>query len=288
MEKIDALIIGAGPAGITSAIYLKRSNIKNIVVFNNSEGSLEGDHIIENLYGFESISGKDLYEKGIKQAERLGISVINENVIHVNYLWDTDEIEVVTTKNKYIGKSLVFATGKKRATLKLEGIKELEGHGISYCATCDGFFYKNKDVAVIGSKDFAFNEYDYLSNIVGNITLLTNGEKIETSRNVINSKIVGICRDFGKIKVDFGDGNNLLVDGIFMALGNASSVDFARQLGINITPTNDILVDQNCKTNFDNIYAAGDCTGGILQISKAEYQGMVAGMELAKYLRGRK
>ena len=288
MEKFDSIIIGAGPAGIMSAIYLYRSNIKDICVFSLGPGALKNAAEIENLYGFEKISGEELFNKGIAQAKKLGISVKEEIVTHITYLWDSEEIEIKTDKGEYLAKSLVFATGKKRNSLNVKGVKELEGNGVSYCATCDGFFYRKKKVAVIGHKEFAFNEYDYLANLAGEITLLTNGENLETSRNIDTRKLKELKEENGQIKVIFQDDNYIVVDGVFVALGNASSTDFARQLGIEISENNDIIVNENCQTNISNIFAAGDCTGGILQISKAEYQGMIVGMKLGNYLRGKK
>lgn len=285
METFDVIIIGAGPAGISAGIYLKRSNVNNIVVFDNASSSLDGNYKIENLYAFESISSKELKERGIEQAKALGIGVKNENVVHVDYNYETSEIMVTTTDNIYKAKSLIFATGKKRISLKIEGLKELEGKGVSYCATCDGFFYRKKDVVVIGSKDFAINEYNVLKNIARSVTLCTNGEVFNGGFDYENRKIIKIGRENDKVALTFEDGTILYVDGVFIALGNASSSDFAKQLGIEMNANNDIIVDKNCKTNYENIYAAGDCTGGILQISKAEYEGMIAGMEVGKYIR---
>lgn len=286
MEKIDCIIIGAGPAGIMAGIYLKRSNIKNVVIFDNGDSSLEkADSKIENLYGFQLISSKELFLKGKAQAEKLGLKIINENVVHVDYDFNTNDVVVSTPSNIYFAKTLLFATGKKRQSLNIPGIKELEGRGISYCATCDGFFYRKKDVVVIGSKDFAIREYDFLKNIAHSVVLCSNGEKADVDFDYENRKIIEIRKDNDKIIIVFDDKTELYVDGAFIAIGNASSSDFAKQLGINISENNDIVVDQNCKTNYDNIYAAGDCTGGILQISKAEYQGMISGMEIGKFLR---
>lgn len=285
MEKYDSFVVGGGPAGITAAIYLKRSNFQNVLVFNNPEDLLSGNYVIENLYGFESIGLNDLRIKGLEQAKKLGLEIKEENVIHIDYNYETSEVKIVTNKGEYLGKSLIFATGRKRIAPKIEGLKDLEGKGVSYCATCDGFFYKNKDVCVIGNKDFALNEYNYLKNIVKNIVLLTNGEKPIDSVNSIDKKISKIVKEDKKIYVKFSDDSTLVVDGVFIAFGNASSSDFAKQIGISQDLQGNIIVNERCQTNIENIYAAGDCTGGILQIAKAEYEGMVAGMEVSKYLR---
>jgi thioredoxin reductase (NADPH) len=285
MEKYDSFVVGGGPAGITAAIYLKRSNFQNVLVFNNPEDLLSGNYVIENLYGFESIGLNDLRIKGLEQAKKLGIEIKEENVTHIDYNYETSEVKIVTNKGEYLGKSLIFATGRKRIAPKIEGLKDLEGKGVSYCATCDGFFYKNKDVCVIGNKDFALNEYNYLKNIVKNIVLLTNGGKPIDGVNSIDKKISKIVKEDKKIYVKFSDDSTLVVDGMFIAFGNASSSDFAKQIGISQDLQGNIIVNERCQTNIENIYAAGDCTGGILQIAKAEYEGMVAGMEVSKYLR---
>ena len=185
-------------------------------------------------------------------------------------------------------KTLIFATGNKKNTPKIKGIKELEGKGISYCAICDGFFYRNKNIAVLGSGKYAISETNELINLAKEITILTNGEKAPEIRadNVkIDTRKIKEVRGEDKVEeVEFEDNNKLKTEGIFVAQGVAGSSEFAKKLGI-ITKNDKIIVDENMKTNIKGIYACGDCTGGLLQISKAVYEGTKAGLEVIKYLR---
>lgn len=288
MEIKDLIIIGAGPAGINAGIYAKRSNVSSILIFNDDTSSLDSDIKIENFYSRELISGKELKQLGINQARRLGIEVIDESILHIEVDYSNFNIKVTSKENTYQAKALILATGRKRISLNLSNIKELEKEGVSYCATCDGFFYKNKKVGVIGAKDFALNEYNYLKNIVSDIKLLTNGEDFSSENYKYEKlKISSINKniDTDKLKISYSNGVTETFDGLFIALGNASSSDFAKQLGIALDSQNNIMVDENNKTNYKNIFACGDNTKGQFQISKALFEGMKAGTAASKYLR---
>ena len=285
----DVIIIGAGPAGVTAGLYTKRANLNTAIIYKD-ESSLEKTELIENYYGFEDgVSGKELYEKGIEQAKNLNIDVKNEEVVNIQIV--NDGFNVVTDKAEYNAKTLIFATGNKKNTPKIKGIKELEGKGISYCAICDGFFYRNKNIAVLGSGKYAVSETNELINLAKEITILTNGEKAPEIRadNVkIDTRKIREVRGENKVEeVEFEDNNKLKTEGIFVAQGVAGSSEFAKKLGI-ITKNDKIIVDENMKTNMKGIYACGDCTGGLLQISKAVYEGTKAGLEVIKYLRENK
>jgi len=227
-----------------------------------------------------------LYKDGINQAKNLGIEVKNEEVIKIEI--EQDGFSVTTEKNKFETKTVVLASGNKKNTPKIKGIKEFEGKGISYCAICDGFFYRNKNVVVIGSGNYAISETNDLINISNEITILTNGEKAPEIRadNVkINEKEILEVRGQEKVEeIRFTDNTSLKTDGIFIAEGIAGSSEFAKKLGI-LMQKNSIIVNEKMETNIPGIYACGDCTGGLLQISKAVYQGTVAGLEIIKYLK---
>lgn len=285
----DVIIIGAGPAGITAGLYTKRANLNTAIIYKD-ESSLEKAELIENYYGFEDgISGKELYEKGIEQAKNLNIDVKNEEVVNIQI--SNIGFDIITDKEQYSSKTLIFATGNKKNTPKIKGIKELEGKGISYCAICDGFFYRNKNIAVLGSGKYAISETNELINLAKEITILTNGEKAPEIRadNVkIDTRKIREVRGEDKVEeVEFEDDNKLKTEGIFVAQGVAGSSEFAKKLGI-ITKNDKIIVDENMQTNIKGIYACGDCTGGLLQISKAVYEGTKAGLEVIKYLRENK
>ena len=285
----DVIIIGAGPAGVTAGLYTKRANLNTAIIYKD-ESSLEKAELIENYYGFENgISGKELYENGIEQAKNLNIDVKNEEVVNIQI--SNIGFDIITDKEQYSSKTLIFATGNKKNTPKIKGIKELEGKGISYCAICDGFFYRNKNIAVLGSGKYAVSETNELINLAKEITILTNGEKAPEIRadNVkIDTRKIREVRGEDKVEeVEFEDNNKLKTEGIFVAQGVAGSSEFAKKLGI-ITKNDKIIVDENMKTNIKGIYACGDCTGGLLQISKAVYEGTKAGLEVIKYLRENK
>ena len=282
----DVIIIGAGPAGISAALYTKRSNLKTLIM-HYQETSLENAEKIDNYYGFENgITGKELYLAGIKQAQNLGIEIKEEEVIKIQP--EENNFKIYTTNNEYTTKSVILATGNKKNKPNIQGITQFEGKGISYCAICDGFFYRNKTVAVIGSGNYAISEVNDLLNIANKITILTNGETVPEFRadNVeINSKPVKEIRGETRAEeIEFLDNTSLKVDGIFVAQGVASSSDFARKLGI-ILKKDQIVVNEKMETNIPGIYACGDCTGGTLQIAKAVYEGMKTGLNVIQYIK---
>ena len=282
----DVIIIGAGPAGISASLYTKRSNLNTLVLYQD-KSSLEKTDKIENYYGFENgISGTDLYQIGMKQAKNIGVDIKKEEVLKIEK--SEQGFLIKTTKAEYTAEAVILATGNKRDRPKIKGIQELEGKGISYCAVCDGFFYRNRSVAVLGSGDYAISEVNDLINLAKDITILTNGkEKPEfRAENVkIDTRVLKEIKGENKVEqVEFKEGPQLKVDGIFIAHGVAGTTEFAKKLGA-ITQNDRIIVNEKMETNIKGLYACGDCTGGLLQISKAVYEGTVAGMQVIKYLK---
>lgn len=198
---------------------------------------------------------------------------------------------MVTNKDEYTAKAVILATGNKKNKPKIKGVEKFEGRGVSYCAVCDGFFYRNRSVAVLGSGNYAIAETNELINIVDNVKILTNGEEPPEFRadNVeINTKPVKEIIGNKKVEeIEFQDGSRIKTDGIFVAEGVAGSTDFAKKLGV-ITKKNQIVVNENMETNIKGLYACGDCTGGLLQVSKAVYDGTIAGIQTIKYIREEK
>lgn len=285
----DVIIIGAGPAGVSASLYTKRANKKTLIIHNDN-GGLKKAQKIENYYGFENgIEGEELYQIGIKQAENIGVEVKKEEIIKIESA--NENFKVVTDLNIYEAKSIIIAIGTKRNKANIKGIKELEGKGISYCAICDGFFYRNKNVSVIGSGNYALSETNDLLPIANKITILTNGEKAPEFRadnvEVITKPIEKIE---GKNKVEevlFKDNTKIKTEGIFIAQGTAGSIELAKKIGLVTTDNGNIKVNEKMETNIKGIYACGDCTGDILQVSKAVYEGAVAGLEVIKYLKNK-
>lgn len=283
----DVIIIGAGPAGISASLYVKRANL-NVAVLYKNESSLEKTTKIENYYGFqEGIDGTKLYQEGIKQAQNIGVEVKKEEVTKIKML--PKSFMIYTNKEQYETKTVIFATGTKKNKPRIKGIEKFEGKGVSYCAICDGFFYRNRSVAVLGNGSYAISETNDLINIANDITILTNGEVAPEFRadNVkIDTKEISEIRGEDKVEeIVFQDGTILKTEGLFVAQGVASSSDFAKKLGL-LTKKDNIIVNENMETNIKGIYACGDCTGGLLQISKAVYEGTQAGLKAIQYVRG--
>ena len=177
MENI--IIIGAGPAGISAALYAARGNLTPLLL-NNGIGALAKAEKIENYYGLERpLSGEELYERGVAQAKALSIRIIDAQVLGINGF---DTFTVQTTAGNFDTVSVILATGGKRSAPNIPGIREFEGKGVSYCAICDAFFYRNRDVAVIGNSDFALHEAEELRNVTSSVTIYTNGREPEFSR----------------------------------------------------------------------------------------------------------
>lgn len=278
----DVLIVGSGPAGISAAIYAKRRNL-SVLVLSNGNGALGKTKYIQNYYGFpEGISGKELYENGIKQAQNLGVELIEDEVVALQYM---QSFEIETVNSHYKAKSVILATGTNRKAANIKGIQEYEGKGVSYCAICDAFFYRGKDVVVLGSGNYAIHEMEALKPVVNSVIILTNGEQMVENRELeieVTSKKIREFRGDSTIQeVEFEDNTKIPISGVFVAQGTASSNDLARKIGARIE-NNHIVVDENMQTTVKGLYACGDCTGGLLQISKAIYEGALAGLAVLK------
>ena len=183
---------------------------------------------------------------------------------------------------------MIIATGTNRTAPRVKGLKEFEGKGISYCAICDGFFYKDKDVAVVGSGNYAIHEAETLKPIAKSITILTNGEKMIENRSTSDFEVdetpIREFRGNNVInEVEFENNSSKKVDGVFIAIGTASSVDLARKIGA-VIKGNNIVTNENMQTTVRRLYACGDCTGGLLQVNKAVYEGAIAALDIIKDL----
>ncbi|MBQ2472246.1 MAG: NAD(P)/FAD-dependent oxidoreductase [Acholeplasmatales bacterium] len=280
----DAVIIGAGPAGISAGLYLKRAN-KNVLILYHGESQLEKAHKIDNFYGFPlGITGKDLYINGINQAVNLGIEVKDLEVLSIQ-MNEKMEYTIRTSEEEFNSKVVILATGNKKLRPNIKGVELFEGSGVSYCAICDGFFYRKKNVVVIGSGTYAISEATELKNVTPNVTILTNGLELNgtTDIPVVTKEIKEIVGEGRVSGVKFMDDTILDVNGVFIALGEAGGADFAKKLGIYMEKDN-IVVDENMRTNIPGVYACGNVVGGLLQINKAAYEGAKAGLDAVKYI----
>jgi len=286
----DVVIIGRGPAGISASLYTSRAGLKTLVVGKN-DSALRKAEKIDNYYGFsETISGEMLLREGEKQALRFGVEIIEDEVISI----EKDAVfKLSTASNYYYSKAVLLATGQSRKKVSLDKMDMFEGRGISYCSTCDGFFYRSLKVGVLGYKDYAIHEALELEAYTSDITIYTNGMELELSEqfmeeaskfNVNHKPIKGVEGTEFLEKLIFKDGTEERLDGLFIAYGSASSLDFARKLGI-IIENDAIIVNKDQSTNLEGLYAAGDCTGGFKQIATAVGEGAIAGKNIIDYVR---
>ena len=281
----NVVVIGSGPAGISAALYIRRAGIP-VTVLHRGPGSLEKAEAIENYYGFsEPIEGQKLWENGVENATRLGVEFIRVEVVGFAF---EESLVVLTSKGRYAADGVVIATGSPRKTPPVKALAEFEGRGVSYCAACDGFFYRGKDVAVMGAGEYALHEATELLPLAKSVTLLTGGSApavaLPEGILVRTEKVEAVEGDDRLRAAVLEGGEKLALDGLFIAYGVAGSADLARKIGAE-TEGNRIVVDNNMATSVPGLYAAGDCTGGLLQVAKAVYEGAKAGTELVKYLR---
>ena len=300
----DIIIIGAGPAGISASLYAKRANL-NVAVIYSGESQLEKAHKIDNYYGFpEGITGPDLYKNGIAQAKNLGVEVIQAEVTHIELFAPPPQTQysVKAGEKELSAPAIILATGNKKLRPAIEGIIDFEGKGVSYCAVCDGFFYRKKNVAVIGNGTFAVAEASHLAHIAESVTILTDGKdesevKDALKKDGLSEKIKIDTRKVTKVipngegtkvgGVTFADGESLVLDGVFVALGSAGAADFAKKLGLALNGDS-IAANEKMTTNAPGIFSCGNANGGLLQVCKAVYEGGLAGLSAVDYIRNLK
>lgn len=285
MQK-KLLIVGGGAAGLSAAIYAARANIPTTVLYQDG-GALSKTDKIENYFGFpQPISGTELLRRGQEQAVRLGANLIRTEVTGVAYT--AEGFSVHSTAGTFPANAIILSTGTSRRIPLLPGITEWEGRGVSYCAVCDAFFYRGQPVAVLGAGAYALEEAQTLLQTASSVTLLTNGEpspEIIPAGLQVETRPLTAIEGVDRVeKVLFQTGEPLVVNGVFIALGTADSNSMARTLGV-FTKDNYILIDADGATNVPGIFAAGDCTGGLLQIVKAVQEGAQAALCAAQFLR---
>ncbi len=299
MEKIyDILIVGGGPAGISSAIYAKRAGREVAIL----EKFLPGGQLgligqIENYAGFSSIDGNELSMKFFEHAQSLNIPFIMEEAKSFDF---SGNYKVITTNTQILkSKAVILALGSHSKELNIEGEKEFKGRGVSYCAICDGNFFKNKKVAVIGSGNSAFSDVIYLSNICSKVYLLTkenlkstnysekefdNKQNVEILNGALSKKIIGSDKVESLEFEQNGSVKNIDVDGIFVAIGRSPDTKSLQGL-IEMNDKGFIKTDSLMRTNIEGVFACGDIREGSLrQIATAVGDGAIAGTEAGKYV----
>jgi len=305
-DLFDVIIIGGGPAGLTAAIYASRMGMKTLLL----EGKLFGGRaldapMVENFPGFpEYISGVELTERMVKQAEKFGAEIkFPEEVLNLTL---EEKVKVVTTRSgMHRSLGIIIATGIQRKRLIVPGENEFLGQGVSYCAICDGPFFRDRTIAVIGSGDEAFEDALHLSDLSKKVILITQNEEIGAAKTLVNR-----CEEKGNIEVMkarvksiLGDGYvkaislqdlesnkdaEIPVDGVFISVGGVPMTNLARKAGVTVDERGCIKVDRRQATNVDGVFAAGDCTCGGMQIATAVGEGAMAAMQAYRYVKDAK
>ena len=285
---MHVLIIGSGPAGISAAIYARRAGAE-VTVAAHGTGALARAELVENYYGFAApIPGTELVQKGIAGAKRLGVVCEEDEIVGIQLMDTGAGFLAEGIRRAYEADAVIIAAGAQRRSISVPGIAAYEGRGVSYCAICDAFFYRGKNVAVIGAGEYALHEAQILLPHAAQVTMLTNGAALSAKPtdpiSVVSKKIARIEGDCRVRQIIFADDTQMDADGIFVAIGTAGSLELARKLGV-LLRDGAIDVGEHMETNVPGIYAAGDCTGGLLQIAKAVYEGAEAGLSAVRYLR---
>ena len=282
----DVIVVGAGPAGMSAALFASRSN-KKVLVLEASYygGQIVKAHTIKNYPTIESISGFEFAENLYNQIKELGVEVMFEKVLNINN--NTDYKEVVTKNNTYKAKSIIIATGSDNRLLDLPNEKELTGKGISYCATCDGAFYKDKVVAVVGNNDNAIEDAEYLSDIANKVYLISQHEVNLSNKDNIEIIIGNITSINGNDKLEsvtLDNGDTLELSGLFISVGRVPENENFKTL-INVDDNGYIIAGEDCHTNIEGIFVAGDNrTKSLRQLVTATSDGAIAATEAIKYV----
>ena len=297
----DILIVGGGTAGMTAALYaLRAGNTIEIIENYVHGGQIIVSHEVDNFPAVPNITGADFAIKLFEQVEKLGMQMKYENITELDL---TSDIKVLkTSKNEYYGKTVIIATGSARRTLKVPGETKFSGRGVSYCATCDGAFHKDKPVAVVGGGNTALEDAIFLAKTSSIVYLINrsnefNGDEIliETAENTPNIKIMHSSQimeikggqTVTGISVMNGSTNQteeLTLGGVFIAVGVLPNSSLFADV-IDVNEQGYIIANEDCHTNLDGVFAAGDCrTKTLRQLVTAAADGAVAATEANKYI----
>lgn len=304
MDKTyDLIVIGAGPAGLAASIYASRYKLDHVVLGVEMGGQMGEIYEIENYPGFLSIPGKELIAKFAEHARKFGTEIKNESVVSVRK--EKDGFEVETSARKYFSKAVIMAMGAHYRKINIPGEKEFTGKGVSYCATCDAMFFRDKTVCVAGGGNSAAVVALELSDFAKKVYLIHRGEKMAAepvwlerlrSRKKVeilkNNEILEIK---GKEKVEkvvlaeaVFDKTSLSVDGVFIEIGTEPGVELARKIGVETDEKDYIKVKEDMSTNVAGVFAAGDITTGsdkLRQVLTAAAEGALAAVSVYKKLK---
>jgi thioredoxin reductase (NADPH) len=277
MEKeknmYDFIIIGAGPAGLSAAVYAARYKMNAIVIGTNPGGYVSNAHLVDNWLGEKNIPGPELAQKFVDHVKSFDIEIVQENVQTV--VKNKEGFIVSTDKKEFAGKRILIATGSERNKLNVKGEDAFYGKGVSYCATCDAFFFKNKTVAVVGGGDSAATAALCLADVANKVYLIHRRDELRAAPSwqdklkenpkielILNKQVVEISGENTVKKVILQDGKELAVDGIFIEIGSTPASIFIKALGVKMDEEGYIIADENQKTNIEGVFAAGDISTG--------------------------
>ena len=304
MESWDVVIIGAGPAGLTAGIYATRSGLKTLILEEKTPGGMAATSPwIENYPGFpEGITGTDLTDKMLEQCRRLGVEIRDfEGAVELHL--ERDSKIVITDSSKYESKALIIASGSQHRLLGVPGEKEFQGKGVSYCAICDGFFFKGKKVLAVGGGNCAAMSALFLHNLASEVYLAHRRDQLRAEEAYVkelkekevkilwNTEVKEIRGDKIVEKVVLYNNNNrqteeMSVDGVFVLVGETPNSKYALKAGIKGNERGYIVVDSNQRTNIPGVYAAGDVTFcPVKQIGTAVGQAVIAATEAFGYVK---
>ena len=296
--NFDCVIVGAGVAGMTSALYLKRAGLNVAIIEKNYVGGqINKTYTIQNYPGFLEIDGPTLSLNIKNQLDELKVPIIYQEVIKIE---SSDKLKkVITTKEEYNTKTIIIATGRTERKLNLSLEEELVGHGISYCATCDGNFFKGEEVAVVGGGNTAMEDALYLSNICPKVHLINRISNFSKADKILyekvkNSKNINILTDCvvdtleqknGSLSgVILNNNQKLNIKGLFIAIGSIPDIEFLKSLELAID-NNYIIVDEHMETSISGIFACGDIIKkDLYQIITAASEGAIAANSVKKNL----
>lgn len=294
MNEYDIIIIGAGPGGLTAGIYAGRQGTRNLIIDRDLAGGL-GREVpeMENYPGFDNISGLELIEKMNAQATKNCDLREMEEVTEITKTDDEYRFTVKTSKDTYRSKAIILATGSSHRHLEAKGEEEFKGKGVSYCATCDGFFFAGRDIIMVGGGNSALQEALYLKNLGANVTVVHRRDEFRAQKHlqnqikeaeiptILNAAVEEIKGEMLVESVVLKDTKTnelkeLPINGVFISVGYIPHTELAKQLEINLDESGHIIIDKKQKTNVDYVYAIGDVCVGLKQWVVACGEGAVA------------